>query len=52
MNELVLSALEFDNEGAFRLGYDAGETPAGQLYIYALFSAALELDSTLVYETY
>lgn len=52
VNELVLSALEFDRDGAFRLGYDAGETPAGQLYIYALFSAALELDSSLVYETY
>ncbi|MFF2885493.1 leucine-rich repeat domain-containing protein [Paenibacillus sp. NPDC057967] len=52
VNELVLSALEFDRDGAFRLGYDAGETPAGHLYIYALFSAALELDRTLVYETY
>ena len=30
----------------------AGETPAGQLFIYAVFQKTFQLDYTLVYETY
>jgi len=29
VTKLVVSELEFDRDSAFRLGYDAGETPAG-----------------------
>ncbi|MEY8745352.1 hypothetical protein [Paenibacillus tundrae] len=35
VNELVLADAEFQPDRYFRLGYDAGDTPAGQLYIYA-----------------
>ncbi|RXZ79428.1 leucine-rich repeat domain-containing protein [Paenibacillaceae bacterium] len=52
VTELVLSELEFDSDSTFRLGYDAGDTPAGQLYIYAAFNKKLEMNSELVYETY
>lgn len=52
VNELVLSELAFDKDGTFRLGYDAGDTPAGQLYIYVLFNDKLEMNGDLVYETY
>ncbi|EGL15166.1 MULTISPECIES: hypothetical protein [unclassified Paenibacillus] len=52
VTELVLSELVFDKDAAFRIGYDAGESPAGQLYIYAVFTRKHELNSQLVYETY
>lgn len=52
VNELVLSELAFDKDGTFRLGYDAGDTPAGQLYVYVLFHDKLEMNGDLVYETY
>ena len=52
VNELVLSELAFDKDGMFRLGYDAGDTPAGQLCIYVLFNDKLEMNGDLVYETY
>ncbi|WP_248565381.1 hypothetical protein [Paenibacillus sp. L3-i20] len=52
VSELILSELEFDREGSFRLGFDAGDTPAGQLCIYVVFNSKLEMNSDLVYETY
>jgi len=52
VNELILSDLAFDRDGSFRIGYDAGETPAGHLYIYAAFSNKLEMNGELIYETY
>jgi hypothetical protein len=52
VSELVLSELEFDRDSHFRLGYDAGDTPAGQLYIYAAFNEKLEINNELIYETY
>ncbi|MFC7677638.1 leucine-rich repeat domain-containing protein [Paenibacillus sp. GCM10028914] len=52
VSELVLTELEFDRDSTFRLGYDAGDTPAGQLSIYVMFNAKLEVNSDLVYEVY
>ncbi|KOR88054.1 leucine-rich repeat domain-containing protein [Paenibacillus solani] len=52
VSELVLSELEFDKDNMFRLGYNAGETPAGHLYIYVAFNNELEIIGDLVYETY
>lgn len=52
VSELVFSELEFHEDGTIRFGYDAGDTPAGQLYIYAVFNRKLDLNSQLVYETY
>ncbi|MCU6792835.1 leucine-rich repeat domain-containing protein [Paenibacillus sp. WQ 127069] len=52
VSTLVLSELVFEELGPIRLGYDAGETPAGQLLIYAVFQKTFQLDDTLVYETY
>lgn len=52
VNELVLSELEFDKDNTFRLGYNAGDTPAGHLYIYVAFNNELEMIGDLVYETY
>ncbi|SFE68797.1 hypothetical protein SAMN04487969_105126 [Paenibacillus algorifonticola] len=51
-SELILSGLEFAGDRTFRLGYDAGDSPAGQLYIYAPFNHKLEMDSELIYEVY
>jgi hypothetical protein len=36
INELVLADAEFQEDRYLRLGYDAGDTPAGRLYIYDL----------------
>lgn len=52
VSELVLTELGFDVDCTFRLGYDAGDTPAGQLSIYVVFNADLEVNSDLVYEVY
>ncbi|MFD0870429.1 Internalin-J precursor [Chlamydia abortus] len=52
VSELVLSELRFDGDGTTRLGYDAGDTPAGQLYIYVSFNRKLEMNRQLIYETY
>jgi hypothetical protein len=52
VTELVLSELGFDRDGIFRLGYDAGDTPAGQLYIFVEFDNKLGINGELVYETY
>ena len=50
--ELLLSDLIIYANGAVSLGYDAGESPAGQLYIYAAFNADFSLQPELFYETY
>lgn len=52
VSELMLTELSFDVDCTFRLGYDAGDTPAGQLSIYVVFNADLELNSDLIYEVY
>ncbi|GAE08037.1 hypothetical protein JCM10914_4296 [Paenibacillus sp. JCM 10914] len=52
VTQLAIAELEFNRDNTFRLGYDAGETPAGQLCIYVAFNINLEMSSDLVYETY
>ncbi|MEK3792175.1 leucine-rich repeat domain-containing protein [Paenibacillus sp. FSL R7-0204] len=52
VNELVLADLTFAEDHSFRIGYDAGDTPAGQLCIYAAFDHESELDPKLSYEMY
>lgn len=52
VTELVLSELVFEKDGSFCLGYDAGDTPAGHLFIYVVFTETLEMDSELLYEIY
>ncbi|WP_339219318.1 leucine-rich repeat domain-containing protein [Paenibacillus sp. FSL H8-0332] len=52
VNELVLADLTFAEDHSFRIGYDAGDTPAGQLCIYAVFDHEDELDDQLSYEVY
>lgn len=50
--ELELSDIIIYVNGAVSLGYDAGESPAGQLYIYAAFNADFSLQDELIFETY
>ncbi|MEK3879076.1 leucine-rich repeat domain-containing protein [Paenibacillus sp. FSL M7-0420] len=52
VNELELAELNFAADGSFRIGYDAGDTPAGRLCIYAAFDSDRELDPELIYEMY
>jgi len=52
VSELVMSELQFEKDGTFQIAYDAGDSPAGQLYIYAGFTNKLEINKDLVYETY
>ncbi|WP_260986514.1 leucine-rich repeat domain-containing protein [Paenibacillus xylanexedens] len=52
INALVLADAEFQGDQYFRLGYDAGDTPAGRLYIYAEFDEDFQILDTLIYETY
>ncbi|MEK3901800.1 leucine-rich repeat domain-containing protein [Paenibacillus sp. FSL R7-0179] len=52
VNELELAELNFADDGSFRIGYDAGDTPAGRLCIYAAFDSEGELDPELIYEMY
>lgn len=52
INALILADAEFQGDQYFRLGYDAGDTPAGRLYIYAEFDDEFNMLDTLIYETY
>lgn len=52
ISELVLADVEFQDCEVFRLGYDAGDTPAGRMYIYAEFDENLQLSEQLIYEMY
>ncbi|WP_405115605.1 leucine-rich repeat domain-containing protein [Paenibacillus sp. FSL K6-1217] len=52
VNELVLADLTFAEDHSFRIGYDAGDTPAGQLCIYAAFDHEGKLNPELSYEMY
>ncbi|MEN1984605.1 MULTISPECIES: hypothetical protein [Paenibacillus] len=52
VDELILAEVAFEENGNFRLGFDAGETPAGQLYLFAEFDEAFHLSEQLIYETY
>lgn len=50
--ELELSDIIIYTNGAVSLGYDAGESPAGQLFLYAAFNADFTLQTELIYEVY
>ncbi|MGV2884189.1 leucine-rich repeat domain-containing protein [Paenibacillus taichungensis] len=52
VNGLILADVVFQEGGCFRVGYDAGDTPAGRLYLYASFNEKLEISDALIYETY
>ncbi|WP_434751387.1 leucine-rich repeat domain-containing protein [Paenibacillus amylolyticus] len=52
ISTLVLADAEFQADGSLKLGFDAGDTPAGQLYIYAEFDSGLQISNELIYETY
>nr|WP_145402523.1 leucine-rich repeat domain-containing protein [Paenibacillus xylanexedens] len=52
VSELVFADAVFQVDGSLRLGFDAGETPGGQLYIYVEFDEQLELSDELIYEMY
>ena len=52
---LELSELILDKSGSygeFALGYDAGESPAGALYLLVNFGKHFQADRELVYEIY
>jgi len=54
-SELSLTEIIFDISGCygeFALGYDAGESPVGRLYILVKFDKQLRADKELIYETY
>ena len=50
VSELVLADVEFQDCEVFRLGYDAGDTPAGRMYIYSEFDENFQLSEQLIYE--
>ncbi|MGF6355703.1 hypothetical protein ABIE27_003618 [Paenibacillus sp. 4624] len=52
VSTLVLVDAAFQADGSLKLGFDAGDTPAGQLYIYAEFDSDLQISDELIYETY
>ncbi|WP_338594314.1 leucine-rich repeat domain-containing protein [Paenibacillus sp. Y5S-9] len=52
INALILADAEFQGDQYLRLGYDAGDTPAGRLYIYAEFDDEFQMLDMLIYETY
>ena len=54
-SKLNLADIIFDKSGyygEFALGYDAGESPVGRLYILVKFDKQLRADKELIYETY
>ena len=50
--ELFLSDLILYGDGSFSLGYGAGESPAGQLYLYVRFNSDFTMDEELIHEIY
>ncbi|PIH60873.1 leucine-rich repeat domain-containing protein [Paenibacillus sp. LK1] len=52
VNGLILADVVFEEGGCFRIGYDAGDTPAGRLYLYASFNEKMDISDALIYETY
>ena len=52
VSTLVLADAEFQADGSLKLGFDAGDTPAGQLYIYAELDRDFQILDELIYETY
>lgn len=52
VDELTFGELICEADGTLRLGFDAGESPAGHLVIYAAFDPSGQPVGELVYETY
>jgi len=51
-NEPPLNDIIIYPDGSFSIGYDTGESPAGQLFLYVNYSAEQERNNELIYETY
>ncbi|WP_433675197.1 leucine-rich repeat domain-containing protein [Microbacterium gorillae] len=49
---IPLASIAFRTDGSVQLGFDAGESPAGELEIGVVFDRDLQRDSELVYEVY
>ncbi len=52
VESLKPSDIIFDDEKTFRIGYDAGESPAGQLFLYVSFDKKFKIENEIIYETY
>ena len=52
VKSLKPSDIILDDEDTFRIGYDAGESPAGQLFLYVSFDKKLKMEDEIIYETY
>lgn len=52
IQDMVFCTLEFPAEGGFRLGVDLGESPAGQHFVYAIFTNKLVMRRELIDEVY
>lgn len=51
-NEPPLNDIIIYSDGSFSIGYDTGESPAGQLFLYVNYSADFKRNDELIYETY
>lgn len=50
--KLTLSDLTIYSDGRFALGYNCGDSPAGDLVIYVEYDTNLVQNAELIYETY
>ena len=50
--ELVLDDMVIYQDGQLALGYDAGPSAAGEVYLYVRFDGDLQPDTELIYEVY
>ncbi|MHC6202644.1 hypothetical protein ACYULU_05550 [Breznakiellaceae bacterium SP9] len=51
-SELAAGDIILYPNGAFSIGYDTGDSPAGELCIYVKFNADFTMDTELIYECY
>ena len=51
-NEPPLNDIIIYPDGSFSIGYDTGESPAGQLFLYVNYSADFKRNDELIYEAY
>lgn len=49
---LVFQLIVFEPNKTFKLAYDAGDSPAGRLYLYFEFDKNMSLKEEIIYETY
>lgn len=50
--ELALGDMVIYRDGQLALGYDAGPSAAGEVYLYVRFDSAFQPDAELIYEVY